>query len=69
MTDQVLWRKTARIVMLMSEQLDITPERAMNLLYNSRTFELLNNPESGLQLMSDEYILNDIKAELAEERN
>lgn len=65
MTDQVLWRKTARIVMLMSEQLDITPERAMNLFYNSRTFAMLNNPDSGLQLMSDEYILNDIKAELA----
>ena len=33
-------------------------------LYNSRTYALLDNPDSGLQLMSDSYILNDLLREL-----
>ena len=53
MRDQVLWRKTARIATI-----------ALNILYNSRTYALLDNPDSGLQLMSDSYILNDLLREL-----
>ncbi|MBQ5539920.1 MAG: DUF3791 domain-containing protein [Bacteroidales bacterium] len=64
MRDQVLWRKTARIIMDLAKRLDISPERAMDLLYNSETYALLTNPESGLNLMSDEYIVNDIITEL-----
>ena len=58
MRDQVLWRKEGRIVALLAERLDI------DTLYNSRTFTLLSNPDSGLQLQSDEYILNDLLKEL-----
>ena len=36
----------------------------MDIFYNSHTFELFNNPESGLQLLSDEYIVNDTLTEL-----
>ena len=77
MRDQVLWRKTARIATmlaerldidaeraLLAERLDIDAERALNILYNSRTYALLDNPDSGLQLMSDSYILNDLLREL-----
>ena len=64
MRDQVLWRKTARIIMDLAKRLDISPERAMDLLYKSETYALLTNPESGLNLMSDEYIVNDIITEL-----
>lgn len=64
MRDQVLWRKTARIIMDLAKRLDISPERAMDLLYNSETYAFLTNPESGLNLMSDEYIVNDIITEL-----
>ena len=35
-----------------------------DLLYNSHTFDLLTNPDSGLQLQSDTYILNDLLREL-----
>jgi len=48
----------------LAKRLDISPERAMDLLYNSETYALLTNPESGLNLMSDEYIVNDIITEL-----
>lgn len=64
MRDQVLWRKTGRIAALLAEHLDIDAERALDLLYNSRTYALLSNPDSGLQLQSDQYILSDILKEL-----
>ena len=64
MRDQVLWRKEGRIVALLAERLDIDTERALDILYNSRTYTLLANPDSGLQLQSDEYILNDLLKEL-----
>ena len=64
MRDQVLWRKEGRVVALLAERLDIDTERALDILYNSRTYALLANPDSGLQLQSDEYILNDLLREL-----
>ena len=53
MRDQVLWRKIARIATLLTERLNIDAGRALDIHYNSHTYELLANPESGLQLQSD----------------
>lgn len=64
MRDQVLWRKTGRIAALLAARLNINIERALDLLYNSHTYDLLTNPDSGLQLQSDTYILNDLLQEL-----
>jgi hypothetical protein len=64
MRDQVFWRKTGRIAALIAERLDIDTERALDILYNSHTYALLSNPESGLQLQSDQYILADLLREL-----
>ena len=64
MRDHVLWRKTARIASLLAQRLDIDADRALSLLYNSRTYALLANPDSGLQLQSDAYLLNDLLREL-----
>ena len=64
MRDQVLWRKIGRIAALLSDRLSIEPERALDLIYNSRTFALQSNPDSGLNLMSDQYILTDLLREL-----
>ena len=66
MRDQVLWRKTARIIAILADKLNITQERAMDLVYNSDTYALYMNPESGLQLMSDFYIVEDLMRELQE---
>lgn len=63
MRDQVLWRKTGRIAALLAERLNIDAERALDLLYNSHTYTLLANPESGMQLQSDQYILISILRE------
>ena len=64
MRDQVLWRKTGRIASLLAEHLNIDVERALDILYNSHTYALLSNPDSGLQLQSDQYILADLLREL-----
>ena len=64
MRDQVLWRKEGRIVAMLADRLNIDTERALDILYNSHTFALLSNPDSGLYLQSDEYILNDLLREL-----
>lgn len=64
MRDQVLWRKTGRIAALLADRLNIDADRALDLLYNSHTFTLFSNPDSGLQLQSDAYILNDLLREL-----
>ena len=66
MRDQVLWRKTARIITFLADRLSVSQERAMDLFYNSHTFILFNNPDSGLQLLSDEYIVNDALTEFGE---
>lgn len=64
MRDSVLWRKQSRIVILLAEHMNISPEQALDIYYNSRTAQLLANPETGLQLMSDKYVLEDLLAEL-----
>ena len=64
MRDQVLWRKTGRIASLLATRLEIDVERALDIFYNSRTYALFINPDSGLQLQSDQYILADLLQEL-----
>lgn len=64
MRDSVLWRKQSRIVMLLAKEKNITPEQALDIYYSSRTAQLLSDPNTGLQLMSDQYVLEDLLKEL-----
>lgn len=64
MRDSVLWRKESSIIMLLAETLQIDVERALNLFYSTKTYRLLSEPKYGLQQMSDEYLLDNILAEL-----
>ena len=57
MRDSVLWRKQSRIVMMLAKEKNMTPEQALDVYYSSKTAQLLANPETGLQLMSDQYVL------------
>lgn len=66
MRDSVLWRKQSRIVMLLAKEKNITPEQALDVYYSSRTAQLLSDPNTGLQLMSDQYVLEDLLKELEE---
>ena len=66
MRDSVLWRKQSRIVMLLAKEKNITPEQALDIYYSSRTAQLLSDPNTGLQLMSDQYVLEELLKELEE---
>lgn len=66
MRDSVLWRKQSRIVMLLAKEKNITPEQALDIYYSSRTAQLLSDPNTGLQLMSDQYVIEDLLKELEE---
>lgn len=59
MRDNVLWRKQSRIIMLLADALKISPERALDLYYDTNVYRQMTDPKYGLQLMSDEYILED----------
>lgn len=65
MRDSVLWRKQSRIVMLLAEKLSISPEQALDLYYRSNISRQLSDPRTGLQLMSDQYVLEDLLAEIS----
>lgn len=60
MNDILLWRKTARIILLLSQRLGVNASRAMDIFYASRTCTLLHTPNSGLQLMSDAYVADEV---------
>ena len=69
MRDSVLWRKQSRIVMLLAKKKNITPEQALDIYYSSRTAQLLSDPNTGLQLMRDQYVLEDLLEELEKKRS
>lgn len=64
MRDSVLWRKQSRIIMLLAEELQISPERALDLYYSTKVCQQLSDPKYGLQLMSDGYIIENLIEEL-----
>lgn len=64
MRDNVLWRKIARIIMLIAQELDINEEDALTLFYQSRVYRMLKDPRYGLQIMSDLYVLDEFMMEL-----
>ena len=64
MRDNVLWRKQSRIIMMLAETLHISAERALDMFYSTQVYQQLTNPKFGLQLMSDQYILEDLINEL-----
>ena len=64
MSDLLMWNKIGRIVTLLQQRLDVTSERALDIFYTSRTNERLHDPHTGLYLMSDLYIVDEIILEL-----
>jgi hypothetical protein len=64
MRDTVLWRKQSHIIMMIAEALDIDAERALDLFYSTDTYRKFSNPNYGLYLMSDLYIVDEVIREL-----
>ena len=66
MKDYILYRKISRIILQLAEELHISPKRALLLFYSSTVGQQLHDPKYGYQIMSDTYIVNDIKSEIRE---
>ena len=64
LSDLLMWNKIGRIVTLLSERLDVSGERALDIFYTSRTNERLHDERTGLYLMSDLYIVDELLLEL-----
>lgn len=64
MRKSVLWRKIARIIMMIADNLDISGEQALDLFYKSRVYQMLVDPSYGLQTMSDTYVFDEFVQEL-----
>ncbi len=46
LSDILMWNKIGRIVTLLSERLDIKPEKALDIFYTSKTNERLHDPST-----------------------
>ena len=60
LSDLLMWNKIGRIVTLLSERLDISPERALDIFYTSKTNERLHDPSTLLYTFGDLYIVDDV---------
>ena len=66
LSDLLMWNKIGRIVTLLAERLDVSGERALDIFYTSRTNERLHDEHTGLYLMSDRYLVDELMLELKE---
>ncbi len=64
MRDNVLWRKQTSIIILLAKTLQIDTDRALEVYYSTKVSQLLSDPATGLQLMSDQYIVDNILMEI-----
>jgi len=55
-----MWNKIGRIVMRLSERLDVSMPRALDIFYTSKTCKDLHDPSTGLYLFSDNYIVDNV---------
>lgn len=66
--ETLLQMKFARIITLLSERLDISPQRALDIFYNSSTYRYLSQRMYHLHNMSDAYLVDEIVLELQSEQ-
>lgn len=64
LNDLNMWNKIGRIVTRLSERLEVSTERALDLFYNSKTCRNLHDSSMGLYLLADNCIVEDVLAEL-----
>ena len=50
--------------MMLAERLEISEEHALSIFYSTKTYKQLTDHDTGIQLMSDEYILENILNEI-----
>ena len=64
LSDLLMWNKIGRIVMRLSEKLEVSPLRALDVFYMSKVCDRLQDPETELYIFSDAYNVDEIMMEL-----
>ena len=66
--DTVFWTKIGRIIVRLSERLNVSPEEAFDIFYESDTCQRFHNPDTGLYLYGDLYIVDEVMRELQDKQ-
>ena len=64
LSNLLMWNKIGRIVMRLSEKLEISPLRALDVFYTSKVCDRMHDPKAKLYTFSDAYIVDEIMIEL-----
>ena len=64
LSDLLMWNKIGRIVMQLAKRLGITPERAFDLFYTSKTNEHLHDSSTLLYTFGVRYIVDEVIKEI-----
>ena len=64
LSDLLMWNKIGRIITILSERLDITPEHSLDLFYTSKTNKRIHDPQTLLYTFSDWYIADEVIREI-----
>lgn len=62
--ETLLQMKYARVVLLLAETINVSPERALDVFYNSDTYRYLSQKMFHLHNMGDAYLVDEIILEL-----
>lgn len=66
--DMIRYQRIGCISVRLSERLDISPEDAFDIFYESETCQRFHNPETGLYLYGDLYIVDEVIRELQDKQ-
>ena len=61
LSNMLMWNKIGRVVTRLSERRGISASQALDMFYTSQLSKDLHNPATGLYLMGDEFLINEIK--------
>lgn len=64
LSNLLMWNKISRIAMRLSEKLEISPLRALDVFYTSKVYDRMHDQETELYTFSDAYIVDEILLEL-----
>jgi len=62
----LLWQQIGCIVVALAKKMDIPYKKALDMFYSSKTCEKLHNEKTGLYLMSDLYVAEEVEMEFNE---
>lgn len=66
--DIIQWQRIGCIAVRLSERLNVSPEEAFDIFYESNTCQHFHNPDTGLYLYGDLYIVDEMMRELQDKQ-